>query len=297
MKILVVGANGFIGRQVSVLLQKEHKVYRAVRNASSDNEVVVDLLDEKTVLAALKNIRPNIVINCAGVVENSEKAKMNVIFTQHLLDAVVKSGLNLNKIIICGSAAEYGIVEKHDISVAENHSLKPNTEYGINKMKESQCALEFRRKFKLPVVVARIFNPIGLGMHERMIIPGILRQAEAIKNGKADTIEVSRLDSRRDYINVKDVATAIKAIVEKTTNYEVYNVGSGVSTSNMQLIQLALKNYDLPKTPKLSETMSEPEPPFATKADISRIKTDLSWQPQCTIEESIKEVFSAARKS
>lgn len=299
MKILVLGADGFIGSAVSAALAEDNEVYRGVYSApgKSHNVVKLDLTDKETILAALENVKPQIIINSAGVVENSEKSKLNIEFSKNLLEAIVESNLKPTKIIICGSAAEYGAVDPSQLPVKEDTPLNAANDYGRSKLNEVKLALEYKQKYNLPIVIARIFNPIGAGMHERMIIPGILRQVKAIKKGDTDTIEVSRRDSLRDYINVKDAAQAIRAIALGQPNYDVYNIGSGRSTSNQDLIDLVLNDFQLDKEPRIAETLAEPEPPQASKADISRIKSDLGWSPEYTIEDSIKEIANATGRS
>jgi GDP-4-dehydro-6-deoxy-D-mannose reductase len=299
VRILVLGADGFIGSAVVTALADDNEVYRGVYSAPSagKNVVKLDLSKIETILAALDKVKPQIIINSAGVVENSEKAKLNVEFTKNLLEAIAKRGLKPIKIIICGSAAEYGQVDPSNLPVKEVTPLNAANDYGRGKLEEVKLALEYKQKHGLPIVIARIFNPIGAGMHQRMIIPGILRQVLAIKNGTADSIEVSRIDSKRDYTNVKDVAQAIRAIALGRTNYDIYNIGSGRSTSNQELIDMVLGNFNLDKSPRIVEFMDGPEPPQASRADISRIKADLGWSPKYTIEESVREIVDDAGRS
>ena len=293
MKILVIGADGFIGRAVTLMLSNEHEVFEGTRTGGNlAKSVKVDLMDKPAIARTLDSVKPEIIINCAGVVENSDKAKLNVEFTKNLLQSASDSGLSFKKIFISGSASEYGAVRPQDIPVKESTALNPNTSYGKNKAEEVKLALSYRQA-GLPVVVGRIFNPIGAGMHPRFLIPSLLTQLVKFKEGKPGSIEVSRLDSRRDYINVKDVASAIKVLSEKTTKFDVYNIGSAQSTSNRELITMLVKELKLDKMPDVIETSPEPEPLVANQADISRIKTDLGWEPMRTIEETIEEIINA----
>lgn len=296
MKILILGSNGFIGSKVIEALSADHEVVGTVRiTRTKDRDVYIDLLKRETIAKALKEIEPEVVINCAGVVDNSEASDANPVFTSNLLEEVLASGLQFKRIIISGSAAEYGVVDEKNIPVNEDAPLNATSGYGLSKLKESALALDFREKHNLPVVVARIFNPIGVGMHPKFIIPGIMRQIVEIKEGRKDVIEVSRLDSKRDYIDVDDIARAIKVLVENTPLQAVYNVGSGKSTSNAELIEMMVKNSRLNSMPTVKETFPEPEPIYAIQADINRIEKEFGWRPQRIIEETIKEVVNAAR--
>jgi GDP-4-dehydro-6-deoxy-D-mannose reductase len=235
------------------------------------------------------------VISCAGIVENSDAAKLNVIFTTNILQSVVDLGLNLHRIITLGSAGEYGIVEPGELPVKETNPLRGTSHYAVSKLEEVKAALRYRDEYGLPVVVARLFNPIGAGMPSRQLIPRIITRLAEIKAGTADTLEVNRLDAKRDYVDVRDVATAIHILLEaKDLRYGVYNVGSGRETSNRDLIECILQYSDLSKRPNIIETASESEPIVASCADISRLR-ELGWQPIHTTEEVIRETIYVSK--
>jgi GDP-4-dehydro-6-deoxy-D-mannose reductase len=297
VKILIIGSSGFVGSNVKRVLATSYEVVGASRsggNVAGDCEI--DLLDKSSITTVINKTKPNVIINCAGVVDNSDLAAQNPIFTSNLLTAVINSKINIDRIIISGSAAEYGLVNADNIPVNEEAPLNATAGYGISKLKESQIALEFAKKYRLPIVIARIFNPIGVGMHTRFLIPKLIQQIVEIQEGKRDNIEVSRLDSRRDYVNINDVATALKAIIEHDPQESVYNIGSGKSTSNGELVELILKNSKLTSRPKIIETQAEPEPLVAIQADITKITSEFGWKPENTIEQTVKEIIHASRR-
>lgn len=289
MKILILGSDGFVGRAVSSALTEGHDVYLgAVHEPASPKHVQVDLTKPETIFAAVDRTHPEAIINCAGIVENSDKAKLNAVFTGNILQAALDSGRTFRRIIVTGSAAEYGIVDR--LPVSEDASLKPTSLYGESKVEETTLAQKYRKAHHLPVTVARLFNPIGAGMHPRMLIPSLIRQLAEVEQGSLDAIEVSRLDAKRDYINVRDVSTAIQTLVEQDPTYPVYNIGSGRATSNADLIDLLLESSKLKTKPRVIETSDKPEPLFANQADITRIKS-LAWSPAHTLAESIEEII------
>lgn len=294
MRILVIGSNGFIGRSVANTLSENHEVFRACRNPKKD-EIFIDLLDEQSIRNALLNIHPEIIINCAGIVVNTDEAKNNVVFTKNLLTQAQKTGIEPKRIIISGSAAEYGFVEKRQIPVSEHAPLNAVTTYGLCKVEEEKVALELGKKYHLHVVVARIFNPIGEGMHSKFLISAIISQIEQLKLNKINAVEVSRLDSKRDYIDVKDIAVAFKYLVEGEPEHHVYNIGSGKSTTNGELIDLIVKYSNISTKPNIIESSSEPEGLVANQADISRMKNEFHWNPTRTVEDTIKEIMHVGK--
>ncbi len=294
MKILVFGADGFIGRAVSSALEPGNEVWRGMRGlpASTSFGIKVDLTKPAQIAAALKQVKPDVVINCAGIVENNSAAELNQVFTKNLLDQVVASGMKFHSIIILGSAAEYGVV-KSPGPVSEDTPIKPTSAYGRAKAAEVTTALKYRDKHHLPITVARIFNPIGAGMHSKFIIPGIIRQVEAIREDRVHAIVTSRLDSTRDYIDVRDLAEAVRMLALGTATKPVYNVGAARSTTNAELIELILRVVALPSRPKVIET-ADPEPRVADCADISRIGQEFGWHPKITLQQTVMEIVLQA---
>lgn len=297
MRVLVIGSSGFIGRQVTEELSKNHKVYKTSRHPDEGEAFEVDLMDKKSISEVLDKVQPEAIVNCAGVVENSDAATANIQFTKNLLDAVLGTRLEPKAIIICGSAAEYGEVKVADIPVRETVPLNAENKYGTSKKLESELALEYKKKYRLPVTIVRIFNPMGFGMHPKFLISGITRQVHEIEEGKRSKLEVSRLDSKRDYVDVTDVAEAVRMIIEGSPKRDIYNIGSGISTSNGEIIDLALKYSNLKSKPPISETFPEPEPVYAIQADISRIKDEFGWEPRHSIEDTVKKAMDDARRS
>lgn len=286
MRVLVIGANGFMGQAISQELRTQHEVIAAGRYIT--HGVRIDLTDPQSISAALKSVQPDVIVNCAGIVENSEQAEGNPVMTRNLLDQVAASGLPIKRIIILGSAAEYGLVDK--LPVNEDTPRWPVSPYGVSKKEEVDVALWFREEKHLPIVVVRVFNPIGSGMPPRTLLPGLMRQIAAFRIGETDHIEVGRLDAKRDYFDISDVGRAIGLFLKKTPKHAVYNLGSGVSTSNRQLVKIMLAESGMADQPKLIETSDTPEPLLACQADVSRIEEEFGWKPQKIVAEALADV-------
>jgi len=297
VKILITGANGFVGGNVTKeALSAGHEVHTASKGAGRESETnhELNLEDRREIADLLEAVRPDVVINCAGVIDGGDNSELNKRFTANLLEEIIASGQDLQRIVVLGSASEYGIVG-HSDAVGENHERITSSRYGQSKKSEVDYALSVRKNQGLPVIVARPFNPIGKNMHPRMLIPNLVRQIEEIKSGKREAIEISRLDSGRDYIDIRDVAGAIVAIATGNPKYEVYNIGTGTSSTNRDIIDLLVEALKLPDKPEITETAAdEPDVLVAAKADITRISTDIGWQPKYSLKETIEEIVDAA---
>lgn len=296
MKILIIGSDGFVGRNIADVLSKDHDVYRGSRKDKSDpKSVFIDLLNKDTIKNALNQIQPEIIINAAGVVENSEAARANVTFTTNLLEAIKECDQKPRRVIISGSAAEYGLVDETNIPVAEDAPLNANVGYGLSKKDEVAFALQFAAENGLEVVIARIFNPIGVGMHEKFLLPKLIVQTKEVQSGLKKDIEVNRLDAKRDYLNIKDVAGVIKLLVEGSPKENIYNIGSGEATTTQELIETIVSELQLSSPPNLVESSDTPEPIVAIQADTSRLQSEFGWSPGYSLKETVKEIIDATR--
>lgn len=292
MKVLVFGASGFIGKAIRKNLSNNHDVIAAVRSQQiSQDEVTVDLLDKKSVKNAINEVQPDVIINSAGIVDPTADTMKNVTFTQNILEAVLESDVSVRRIIISGSAGEYGRIQESELPVDESTPLRADAGYGLAKKLEEHVALAFREK-GLPVVVVRIFNPIGLGMAEKFLVSRIKRQIEEYLAGKRTTLEVGRKDSNRDYIAVDDIALAVRLLIEGNPTQGVYNIGSGVSMSNGELLQLMVSSSKIEDEPEIVENSAEPEPLVASQADITRIQQEFRWKPQYSIAAVVEEIMN-----
>ena len=293
MKILVFGADGFIGSAICRCLADGNEVIRATHQASR-GDIGVDLLNSRDVKRTIVDVAPQVIINCAGIVENSEKAKLNIEMTRNILEAAAESKTIFKRIIVLGSAGEYGLVSSNDSLIKEDFPVAPVSDYTSAKADEVKLAIEFADRHKLPLVVARIFNPIGVGMNKRFLIPQLVEQVKEFQKGTRKNLELSRLDSSRDYISVRDVASAIKAIIIGTPKHKIYNIGSGKNTSNIELVQMVLSGFNIREHVTILETRESPEPTLASRADITRLKEDFGWSPKESLDKIIMDIRNDA---
>jgi nucleoside-diphosphate-sugar epimerase len=294
MRCLVVGAEGFVGRNICKELEKNDniEVIKGSRKATGDDENVarIDLLDQESIGDAIRRYHPETIINCAGIVDASMDVEQNIQFTNNILEQAIQVG-GVKRVIISGSAGSYGYVSSEHIPVAETTPLNANQGYGHAKVREEQLALDYQKKHNIGVVVMRIFNPIGKDMADKFLLTRLLQQVDEYKSGNRDAIELARLDAKRDYIAVEDVASAFRAVVEGEPKESVYNIGSGVSTSNGELLELILKNSKLKERPPIRETSDVAEPLVAIQADTSRLSNEFGWHPVRKIDETVKEII------
>lgn len=293
MKMLVIGANGFVGRGVAEAARAQH--HEVVEAYRQSNDVPLDLLDLSSIVSAIRAHRPEAIINAAGIIPPGN-VQQNPTLSTNLIRAIHESGHMPKRIIIPGSAAEYGVVDPSNLPVSEDLPANPTNDYGKSKAEETATALQLGAEYSLPVVVARIFNPIGPNMQPRFLTSRLLSQIEECRQGKRQDIEIGRHDACRDYVDIRDLGTAIIAIATGSPHHTVYNIGSGKKTSNGELTDLLVQYSQLASTPCIIETQDQPEPPAASQADISRLREDFGWNPDYSLEQTVKDIVDGARQ-
>jgi len=152
-------------------------------------------------------------------------------------------------------------------------------------MGEDLCRA-YNRDFNISSVVLRPFNIYGYGQNSHFLVPMVLDQAESGK--------INLKDSRpkRDFIFIEDVVNAyIKSIGYTATNFEVFNIGSGVSTSIKELTDIVSAHFDDDFDVSFTEEQRKNEV-LDTRADITKAKKLLKWKPKVTITEGISQILN-----
>ena len=293
MKTLVLGADGFIGRAVCRVLGDGDDVTVSGRTCRfrGPRTPYVDLLQPSSIAAALAKVRPDVVINCAGVA-TARGIPTNTAMTGNLLQSVLNSGIDIRSIVLCGSAAAYGPVRAADLPVRESSPLGAISLYGLDKVREESLGRLYRYSFGVPVVTARIFSPLGAGMPVQHTLPSVCRQLQQWKSGRRARLKVPRLDSVRDYLSAADVARALCTLAFGQPKEFAYNIGSGRGTSNSALLQRVFTLAGLPDAPPVDEIYSTPEPADAGRADTTAINSEFGWAPEVALDDSIMEVLN-----
>ena len=213
-------------------------------------------------------------------------AESNLIPTIRLLDCARK--LKIKKIIFFSSGGTvYG--QSSGAPVSENHPTKPLCAYGVHKLGIELYLGLYHEIFGLDYRVLRISNPFGEYQKDNKsqgVIPIFLQ-----KIARNEEIEVWG-DGRivRDYVHVDDVMRAAVSMLSYFGNEKIFNVGSGKGSSLISIIKL-LEDL-LEKEAKVNFTASRLEDVKSNVLDISKIKSELGWTPNITLEEGIKRLVS-----
>jgi nucleoside-diphosphate-sugar epimerase len=177
------------------------------------------------------------------------------------------------------------------LPISEQHPVQANNPYAFSKWMGEEACRWYSTIFAMPVTAIRLFNVFGAGQSNRFLITYVLEQ---VLDKTTDTIEVQDIGPKRDYLYVDDAIQAMLASVPES-GFHLFNVGSGVSYSVQQLIDMAQKLAGTAKKVVHSNTKRQNEIPDVV-ADCSHIFDKCGWQPQTSIEQGISRMLGEMQR-
>jgi len=232
-----------------------------------------------------------------SVRDPSKYYKNNVIMTVQLLDRLRESGVN--KFVFSSSAAVYGIPQ-NGIADDDETDLQPINPYGKSKLMVENILKDYYVAYGLSSVSLRYFNAAGadadseigeLREDETHIIPLAIEAAYQNREFNLFGTDFDTPDGTcvRDYVHVTDLANAHVLSLQRASGNVIcdrYNLGSGVSTSNRQLLETIKKYVGNIKIAEMARRAGDPP---VLVANTTRAKTELGWEPKHSSIDNIVE--------
>ncbi|WP_207540783.1 NAD-dependent epimerase/dehydratase family protein [Sabulicella rubraurantiaca] len=250
-RFLVTGANGFLGTHVLAALQAlDLPVWALGRSApeSVPDEQWLPLEDPSDAAAmqhALEKAQPEVIVHLAGAVVGSlqELYRINAVYGATLLSAASKAVPGA-RIVLAGSAAEYGPVEDSALPVTEDTPHRPRDGYGITKLAQTHHALASLDRGQ-NLVVARLFNFVGPQMPGHLALGAFGRQV-ATMPPSGGVLRTGDLSTERDFLSVHAVTEVLLALSRRTDITGVLNVCSGMPTRLRALVDELVRQCPFP---------------------------------------------------
>ena len=224
IKILITGSKGFIGSSLLLSLQSKDYDITEIGTSKTQNLCDWEFVD--------KIRKVDVIIHLAGksFVPDSFSNPLyfynnNIISTLNILEKAKKDGAK----VIFVSTYVYGNPEY--LPIDEKHKLDPQNPYTQSKIVGEELCKAYNRDFNVPITIFRPFNIYGLGQGVRFFIPTLLSQ---LHNNE---IYLNDSRPRRDFIYIDDAISAIEQAINVNVNsLNIYNLGSGVSTSDISFL-------------------------------------------------------------
>ncbi len=284
-KVIVTGAEGFMGRALTERLKTEGaKVIPLDLALGSD---ITDL--DKTVKLLKAHKRIDVVYHLAAVSfvpyswENPQKT----------LDVNLRGTLNMLEICRIKKTDKFVLVSSYVygkpdyLPIDEKHPVRPANPYSWSKYLSEGLCRTYSASFGINCVILRPSNIIGPGQKGNFLLPQIVSQAK-----KTGTVKLNDPRPKRDFLFVDDMIDAlIKAGVFKNKGCEIFNIGYGKSYSVREIIKIVREVSGKQLVTSYRGVKRKGEIPDVV-ADVKKAKKLLKWKPRTTIYQCVRSIWT-----
>ena len=310
MKVLVTGADGFIGSHlVEALVKQGYEVKAFVLYNSFNSWGWLDTVDsqvKESIEVFSGDIRDpfgvktamqgcDAVLHLAALIaipysyhSPDTYVDTNIKGTLHIVQAA--RDLGIEKVIHTSTSEVYGTAQF--VPITEEHPLQGQSPYSATKIGADQIALSYHAAFDTPVTVIRPFNTYGPRQSARAVIPTIITQ---LATGKR-ALKLGALHPTRDFNYVADtVAGFIAALNSQAGHGEVINIGSNYEISILDTVKLIAEVMNVEVTIEEEQQRLRPEKSEVERlwADNNKAKEILGWAPHYADKEGFKRGLQA----
>ena len=298
---LITGGAGFIGshlaralvqqgQQVSVLDNLSGGTLENLRDIQDKIRFIrADICDASAVTQACHGV--DYVLHHAALVSVAESvakpgqtAQINVLGTQHVLEAARQNGVR--RVVFASSAAVYGT--RPELPYTEDTPSDCQSPYAWSKQAGAQLCQLYTKNYGLETVILRYFNVYGPGQNPGAAYAAVIAKFMQVAAARLPLeIEWDGLQSR-DFVNVQDVVQANLLVALCGVPGETYNVASGHTHTLLELAD-TIEKVSGRKLPRLHRP-KRPGDVHDSAADIRKIRA-LGFEPRVTLEEGLRDMW------
>jgi GDP-4-dehydro-6-deoxy-D-mannose reductase len=312
VRILVTGADGFVGRWACAeLLGAGHDVIGAVRAVPGGpgappgwgarlepvRWITLELADRPSIEAAL-GAAPDAVLHLAAVASGAEARanpvaawETNCLGTCELVYAVERARRPC-RFLLASTGEVYGRTASRPS--LETDPVAPCSPYAASKAAAEDAVAEVGRRTGLDVVIARPFAQTGPEQRASFVVPALAgRILEAARQGEREIV-VGNLDPVREFLDVRDVATALRLLLERGAPGTTYNVAAGQGVRLADLVERLARIIGWP-------VVTRSDPALYRAADIPYLVGDgtrlagLGWRPAFELDQTLAALVASLR--
>jgi GDP-4-dehydro-6-deoxy-D-mannose reductase len=311
VKVLVTGANGFVGRSVvQRLLADGHTVIAAVGPgapagpaAGHVQTVSLDVSNDVSLRASVAT-PIDAVIHLAAVAlsraadrDPALAWKVNAEGAGKLAAAVANAAVRWGggthpRFVLASTADVYAWQQR---PIKEQDRVQPTTAYGWSKLGAELAVQQVARCTDLKVIIARPFPHSGGGQDENFWIPARSRLLRHVKHSGGVAVPVGDLTAVRDYLHVDDVAEAYALLLKRGTPGEVYNIATGREVT-LDEIHTRLEHLlgFVPKREIDGSQIRREARPYLV-GDAAKLRTATGWEPSRSLDDILRDVLNAQK--
>ncbi len=267
--------------------------------------LALDLEDPAPIMDLMQAIRPVMIYHLAAQSSAAfsfehprETFQSNVLGTVNLLEAVRSlPRVNCPVVLSVGSCEEYGPQDSSAYPLTEDTALNPLSPYAVSKVSQTLLCRQYVRAWDLPIIPVRAFSHTGPGQDSRFVFPSFARQIAAAEAGKGPLeIVTGDLSVVRDFLHVRDVITAYRALMKEGTPGEIYNVSSGQSVTIEQGLKIMTGMANCAITVRQDPDLMRPADTPVMLGDNSKLCKETGWSPEWDLTYTLGSLMEEARK-
>lgn len=261
MKVFITGSAGFIGKNL-VNFYSNEKIFKFHRN--------MDLKKE------LEDFSPDLIINCAAdIYDESKMWDSNVEMVRDCLEFCLTR--KKIKMIQIGSSSEYGPM---NVPTREDMPLNPTGMYAGTKGIATILCQTYASTYGVNVIILRPYSPYGPEEKPHRLFPNLWKSFKLNQ-------PMNLVMGVHDFCYIDDFIDAISLIVDNNieNNGEIFNVSSGIQTSNLEVFDTFKSITGSPGNVSIVDYFSTPP---IWQCDNSKIKERYGWYPKINLEYGIK---------
>jgi len=247
-RALVFAGSSFVGQHLCRLFREKNvEVISTTRRPIDESTIACDLTCREDVSAAIEQTRPDWIIQCGAATASSsprDHYAVHVTGALNVLEAAQEFVPDAS-ILLFGSAAEYGPVPPEDLPVSETYPCRPTSFFGASKLAQAHLAQAAAVATGQRITIVRPFNIIGPGLPDHYFAAALakrlLQQKAALEAGTTTdrTFEVHNPHATRDFIDVRDVASAVHFLLDQYPSRPgqaaLFNIATSEETSILEV--------------------------------------------------------------
>jgi len=316
VKVLVTGADGFVGRWlIRRLLDDGREVYGAVRPSEPQREdgltaderaqvrwLPLEVTDNESVRRCL-DLPYDAVVHLAAIASGAVALRdpgaaweVNAAGTARVMNVLAEAHRKdrADPVVLHVSTGEvYG--RGQSVARKETDTPAPCSPYAASKLGAEEAALEAWRRSGLRVVVTRAFAHTGPGQTTDFVIPAFAQRLKYAKQIGAPVVKVGNLEPIRDLLHVQDVADAYVRLLAHGDAGAVYNVASGKGTSLEDVLFRMAELLDVRPIPEADPQLMRPADIPHLVGDSAKLRAATGWSPRRSLDDTLRDVLDAQK--
>jgi GDPmannose 4,6-dehydratase len=303
---LITGITGQDGSYLAeLLLEKGYDVHGLVRRSSTERFERIehlrsritlhqaDLLDQRSLVDALRLARPSEIYNLAAMsfvavswIQPTLTAEFTGVGVTRMLEAM-REVCPEARFYQASSSEMFGKVK--EVPQNEQTAFYPRSPYGVAKVYGHFITVNYRESYDLHATSGILFNHEGPRRGLEFVTRKISWHAAAIKLGLADKLELGNLDAQRDWGYAKDYVEAMWLMLQRDEPQD-YVIATGVAHSVRDCVEIAFDQAGIPVEDHvvIDESLKRPAEVDHLIGDPSKAKADLGWEPRTSFEQLIR---------